>query len=108
MSVDYRTEIILGWQLPFNEMTNMLEKIPEETDNCIFANEYLDMRCQNVFYGKRIVTVEPGNCYSLSSLGYDMPNIEEFNEKYWPRLVKMGRKDLTRKSAELFVVNGVR
>lgn len=107
MSVDYRTEIFLGWCVPFDEMIKMGEANQEEVDNFIVANEYRNYEYQNFFFGKRIAIIESGNSYELSALGYDMPDIEEFHEEYWPRLVKMGRKDLTRQPAKLFVINRV-
>lgn len=108
MSVSYRTEICLGWCVSFDEMIKMKETNPEEANNFMAFNDW-DIIYDNLkyFFGKRIVVIEPGNFYELSNLGYEMPNIEEFHEEYWPRLVKMGRKDLTRQSAKLFIVNRV-
>ena len=107
MSVEYRTEIFLGWCVSYDEMIKMGEANPEEVDNFIAPDECRNYENQNLFFGKRIAIIEPGDFYELSTLGYEMPDIEKFHEEYWPRLVKMGRKDLTRQSAKLFVVNKV-
>jgi hypothetical protein len=107
MLVAHRTEIYLGWYVSYDEMIKMAETNPEEVNNFIVPDEYQNYENQNFFFGERIAIIEPGDFYELSTLGYEMPNIEDFHEEYWPRLVKMGRKDLTRQSAKLFVVNKV-